>query len=373
MSDMVIDDEIQLEHEEELDRLVFSGGNDTPIFESVRVTKKDFSVYELYRKYKREQLILDVDFQRRKVWEPRQKSELIESILMGLPLPIFYFKQQTNSDYVVVDGKQRLSTLFDYLNNEFALKNLNILPFLNGKRFKDLEGEYGIYQSQLEDYQVYSHVILPPTPDVILFDIFDRVNRGGTKLNKQEIRNALYHGKGLETIDEITRTKEFETVTRIIYRKDTRMKGSYLMTRFMAFYMLYNHMLGDFTYSGDLDILIETSLKKLNNSPDESLDNLKQISIDCLRLSYEVFGNNAYRRGLVSSHPINMNIFEITMYFMSLIRGKNISIDKVKDVLTDMINDDEFLSSIGNGRDNNVNVKRRFDMAEAISGEVIDD
>lgn len=48
---------------------------------------------------------------------------------MGLPLPIFYFKQQTNSDYVVVDGKQRLSTLFDYLNNEFALKNLNILPF----------------------------------------------------------------------------------------------------------------------------------------------------------------------------------------------------------------------------------------------------
>lgn len=68
-----------------------------------------------------------------------------------------------------------------------------------------------------------------------------------------------------------------------------------------------------------------------------------------------------------------MNIFEITMYFMSLIRGKNISIDKVKDVLTDMINDDEFLSSIGNGRDNNVNVKRRFDMAEAISGEVIDD
>ena len=88
MSDMVIDDEIQLEHEEELDRLVFSGENDTPIFESVRVTKKDFSVYELYRKYKREQLILDVDFQRRKVWEPRQKSELIESILMGLPLPL---------------------------------------------------------------------------------------------------------------------------------------------------------------------------------------------------------------------------------------------------------------------------------------------
>ena len=62
MSDMIKDNEIQLENEEELDTLVFSGKNDLPIFESVRVTKKDFSVYELYRKYKKGQLILDVDF-----------------------------------------------------------------------------------------------------------------------------------------------------------------------------------------------------------------------------------------------------------------------------------------------------------------------
>lgn len=369
MRDIIKDDEIKLENEEELDRLVYSGKNDAPIFEFVRVTKKDFSVYELYRKYKREQLILDVDFQRRKVWEPKQKSELIESILMGLPLPIFYFKQQTNSDYVVVDGKQRLSTLFDYLNNEFALKNLNILPFLNGKRFKDLEGEYGIYQSQLEDYQVYSHVILPPTPDVILFDIFDRVNRGGTKLNKQEIRNALYHGRGLETIDEITRTETFERATRIKYKKDVRMKGSYLITRFIAFYMFFNNLLVDYDYSGDLDQLIEITLKNMNNSSDEFLNDLKRISIDCLQLSYEIFGNKAFRRSLVSSHPINMNIFETTMYFMSLIREKHVSMDRVKYELENVIKSENFLATIGNGRDNAINVKRRFEMIEVLGGK----
>ena len=216
--------EVQLEYEEELNDLEYSGNNETPSFDMIRVTKKDFSIYELYRKYKKQQLVLDVEFQRKYVWDTKQKSELIESILMGLPLPIFYFKQQNNSTYVVVDGKQRL----------FVLKSLKILDFLNGKSFKNLENDFGIYQSQLEDYQVYSHVILPPTPDRIIFDIFDRVNRGGTKLNKQEIRNALYHGIGLDMIVNVTKSKAFENATRIEYAKDSRMKGAYLITRFLS-------------------------------------------------------------------------------------------------------------------------------------------
>ena len=132
MSQMSIEDEVLLENEEELNELEYFGDEEKPIFESVRVTKKDFSIYELYRKYKKKQLILEVDFQRNEVWGPKQKCELIESILMGLPLPIFYFKQQNNSTYVVVDGKQRLSTLFDFLSDGFPLKSLKILKFLNG-------------------------------------------------------------------------------------------------------------------------------------------------------------------------------------------------------------------------------------------------
>ena len=178
MDEILLENEISLENEEELNNLEYSGSEEKPLFASVRVTKKDFSIYELYRKYKKQQLVLEVDFQRNTVWGPKQKCELIESILMGLPLPIFYFKQQNNSTYVVVDGKQRLSTLFEFLNNGFTLKSLKILKFLNGKKFKDLTDELGIYQSQLEDYQVYSHVILPPTPDKILFDIFFISNRG---------------------------------------------------------------------------------------------------------------------------------------------------------------------------------------------------
>lgn len=370
------DDIVVIENEDELYNLKYSGNEEIPLFEAVKVTKKDFSVYELYRKYKKYQLILEVDFQRHNVWKSRQKCELIESILMGLPLPIFYFKQQNNAHYVVVDGKQRLTTLFDFLDNKFSLQSLKILTFLNGKKFKDLTGELGIYQSQLEDYQVYSHVILPPTPDKILFDIFDRVNRGGTKLNKQEIRNALYHGRGLDMICDITKSTEFENVTRIKHNKDIRMKGSYLVTRFLAFYLLLNKLLfkdmKNYEYTGDADDLIEAALVQLNASSDDNLENLRKMTLQCLKMSYKILGKGAFRRKIEEGKPINMNLFETTMYFMTLVikDDAKISDEKVYTELTKAINSNKFLNYIGNSRDNTMNVYGRFKFMEHIYSEV---
>lgn len=368
--DLELDDEISFENEDELNRLEYEGNGEKPLFESVKVTKKDFSIFELHRKYKKRQLILEVDFQRKDVWKYKQKCELIESILMGLPLPIFYFKLQSNSNYVVVDGKQRLSTLFEFLENKFVLKSLRILNFLNGKRFEDLTEELGVYQSQLEDYQVYSHVILPPTPDKILFDIFDRVNRGGTQLNKQEIRNALYHGKGLDMITDITKSSEFEKATRIEHKKDCRMKGSYLVTRFLSFYLFFNHLLWnngkEYEYAGDLDELVEVTLTQLNNMSENNLVKLKNLTIRCLKMSYEILGKGAFRRELQESKPINMNIFEVTLYFMSLMLkdAKKVSDEQVYTNLQKMISNELFLHYIGNSRDNSANVYGRFEMTE---------
>lgn len=376
MTETLMEDEILLENEEDLNNLEYLGEDETPLFESVRVTKKDFSVYELYRKYNKKQLILEVDFQRNFVWDSKQKCELIESILMGLPLPIFYFKQQNNATYVVVDGKQRLSTLFEFLGNGFTLKSLKILKFLNGKKFDDLTEEMGIYQSQLEDYQVYSHVILPPTPDKILFDIFDRVNRGGTKLNKQEIRNALYHGRGLKMIIEISESEEFELATRIKHKKDSRMKGAYLITRFLSFYLLFNELLmkeGEkYEYMGDIDDLIEVALMQLNELSQKELEDLKLFTIKCLKLSYDILGAGAFRKNMNSSNPINMNIFETTLYLMSLIlenEGK-ISFETVRERLLGIIDSEEFLFYIGNSRENVGKVNGRFALMEELFEEI---
>lgn len=370
-------DGIIIENTEELDRLEYVDNDNLPIFKTVNVTKKDFSLYELFRKYNKGKVIYEVNFQRNEVWETKQKYELIESILMGLPLPIFYFKQ-SEDEYIVVDGKQRLSTLFSYFRNEFALKNLRILSELNGKKFEDLTGEYSIYQSQLEDYQIYSHLILPPTPDRILFDIFDRVNRGGTKLNKQEIRNALYHGKGLDMINEIVKTKEFIKATKLKPDKDRRMRASYLMTRFLAFYMYFGNQLDDdeevYEYK-EIDGLLEHVLLCLNKKSDNERKSLYVMSLNCLTMSYDLIGSGVFRKSLNQSNPINMNIFETTMYLMSRIylsECKGYS-GNIREIVFNVINSDEFLSCIGDSRDGYIKVYKRFQLMDEIAEEILDD
>lgn len=368
---------IIIENTEELDQLEYSDNDNLPIFKTVNVTKKDFSLYELFRKYNKGKIVYEVDFQRNEVWETKQKYELIESILMGLPLPIFYFKQ-SEDEYIVVDGKQRLSTLFSYFRNEFALRNLRVLSELNGKKFEDLTGEYSIYQSQLEDYQIYSHLILPPTPDKILFDIFDRVNRGGTKLNKQEIRNALYHGKGLDMINEIVKTKEFINATNLTPDKDRRMKASYLMTRFLAFYLYFGNQLdvdGKTYEYREIDDLMEYTLICLNRKNEEEHKRLYMLSLGCLEMAHDLVGTGVFRKALNQSNPINMNIFETTMYLMSKLYLSNSKIynGNIREKVLNVINSDEFLSCIGDSRDGYTKVYRRFEFMDAIAKEILND
>ena len=366
------EDDIQIENAEELNDLTYTTPNEGYVFKEVHVTKKDFSVFELARKYKKGDLILDVSFERKLVWKERQKCELIESILMGVPLPIFYFKQLENGKFVVVDGKQRLSTLFEFLDDKFALKNLKILDFLNKKKFSDLINEFGIYQTQLEDYQVYSHVILPPTPDRILFDIFDRVNRGGTKLNKQEIRNALYQGNGMDMIHNITKGETFERVTRIQNKKDSRMKGAYLLTRYFAFYLYINRYLWNggepYKYNGDMDEFIEVTLKYLNKCSDEELLRLWSLTDYALNNAYFYLERAAFRKR--ENSPINMNLFETTLIVMSRVKFKDNDIrEDIAEKIRNVIDSEEFNSYIGNGRDSVQNVIGRFNMMLKIAEE----
>ncbi|MBQ6902628.1 MAG: DUF262 domain-containing protein, partial [Oscillospiraceae bacterium] len=257
---------------------------------SIKVERGFYTSYELKRKYDKKPslVILDSDFQRESVWGIQQKRELIESILMGLPLPIFYFNQDKKGRLVVIDGRQRLNAIFSFMDNGFALDKLKILDEFNKKKFEDLDP---VYQSKIEDYQLMAHVIQPMTPDRVKFDIFDRVNRAGTKLNKQEIRNALYQGKATVLLNELSKTDEFNEATENYFLKDKRMKNRYLLIRFIAFYLYYNNQLyknnnvadGLYQYSSDIDDFLGLAMDYLNSVPEETINEIKRITLDALR------------------------------------------------------------------------------------------
>jgi len=148
----------------------------------------------------------------------------------------------------VVDGRQRIHAIVRYLDDEYSLDNLKMLPRFNTKRFSDLEP---LYQSKIERYQIPVYVIEPPTPERVKYDIFDRVNRGGTPLNNQEMRNALYSGQSTRLLRELSKSVEFQRATGGGI-KSKRMRDQYIILRFIAFY-LWRKREFDFHYKSNPD------------------------------------------------------------------------------------------------------------------------
>ncbi len=158
-------------------------------------------------------------FQRQYVWErqPVIKSRLIESVILNVPIPIIYTAEDERSGKeLVIDGQQRLLTFHGFKNNQFKLKGLTILKELNGYKFndlsnandsviKELSGKLGDLQDNFCDRPLRVVKILKESHPDIKFEIFERLNRGSTKLNDQELRNCIYRGNFNELLKKIGR------------------------------------------------------------------------------------------------------------------------------------------------------------------------
>lgn len=291
----------------------------------VRIIPAQYSVSHIHRLCEiRHELILDPEFQRNSVWKTTQKTELVESILMGIPIPVIYLFESKDGKKQVVDGRQRISAIIDFLENRFRLKNLKILGFLNGKNFSELEPKL---QGIFEDFQLSFYIIQPPTPERVKYDIFDRVNRGGTKLNSQEMRNALYRGTSTGLIKEIAESVEFKKVTGDDINSK-RMRDRYVVLRALAFYLYYIGELKDpytlqrLDYKSDIDDFLARTMIYINeNIKGDKIQELYRRFTDAYRRIYDMFGDNAFRfmSSTISSRrrPINMPLMEIiTLIFL---------------------------------------------------------
>lgn len=315
----------------------------------LNIGREQFSVFELKRKHENGKLLLDPDFQRKGVWNTKQKSELVESVLMNIPLPFIYLNENKSGELVVVDGRQRLSSLFDFLNDKFRLhKKLNILSDLHGKKFTELPLQM---QSLIEDYQLVTHIIKPPTSDRVIIDIFDRVNRSGTILNNQEIRNALYQGKSTKLLEELANSQTFKLATGNSIRTD-RMKDKYLIVRFLSFYIwrIYKFYINneEYDYKGDTEDFLAKYMQYINNLNDEEINELRLAFERAMSNSFEILGENAFRlpnkKDPTKKRPVSMALFESLSYLMADNRVK----DKqsiVKSEFEKLLNEEDFLKT----------------------------
>jgi len=297
---------------------------------TVKIAKEQYSIFEFKRKYEQKRdIILNPDFQRGSVWNSsKQKPELIESILMGIPLPVIYLFETKEGKKEVVDGRQRITTLIEFINNKFPLENLKMLHTLNGDTFEMLDP---LLQAKIEDYQLNIYVIQPPTPERVKFDIFDRVNRGGTQLNNQEMRNALYSGHSTKLLAELSELKEFKDATNGSI-SSKRMKDKYIILRFIGFYLLQTSKI-DIEYKSDIDEFLADVMKYLNNFENYSeIIYLKDIFVKSMSLSNKLFNGDGFRFEPYEQNrrPINTPLFEVLAYLYTIV-DKNSNLKSLKE------------------------------------------
>lgn len=327
-----------------------------------------------------DEIDLNPEFQRNEdLWDKRKMSRLIESILLKLPLPVFYFDVSNPEKWIVVDGLQRLSSIKKFMvkdNNKPPLKlqNLEFLTELNGKSYDDLERNL---KRVIEDTQLITYQIEAQTPKKVRYSIFHRINTGGLALNAQEIRQALNQGgQGVKFLKEIAEDEVFKTIVGL---KSNRMSDRELVLRFIAF-KLPTYQEFSFNNMGEF---LDDSMDKLDKIKDETLlEKLKQEFLGILKFSEEVLGEgHRFSRSIADgdkTKSLNRSLFDVITVCLSNIEDKekflerkSLFLKKFLELLKD--EQSEFTNAITKGTSGKGAVETRFKLMNKLIKGVLNE
>lgn len=322
---------------------------------------------DVVRRIAQGRFVMDPDFQRGFVWDVSKQSRLIESILMRIPLPVFYVAEDPKGRLIVVDGRQRLTSLQRFFNDELEL-DLNGRADLNGLRFSDLDVRL---QNRVQDCQLLFYIIDHAVPERARLDIFERVN-GGEKLTRQQMRNAIYNGPATVLLREEAESELFRDATGNSLRPGN-MQDRELVNRFCSFDLL---PLED--YRGDMDQWLAASLVRLNGADAEARDAVRARLRRGLRNNLVTFGQHAFRKlpkdGSNRRSLINASLFDVmstglARYDEGLVRSRKTAL---VEGLRQRLEDHSFQRAITYGPNTPKEVRTRFQIGHGMLKEVLD-
>ena len=279
--------------------------NVTPFDPSKIDIKMDKLILDsIIKRIKNNELEFEAAFQRKAgLWGVFQKSQLIESILLKIPLPAFYFDATDDDKWLIIDGLQRISTIKEFVvEDKLKLKGLEFMTDLEEMKFSQLPRSL---QRRIEETNINAYLINPATPKNVKYNIFKRINTGGLILEAQEIRNALFQGQATKFLTTMSKTEEFLIATDGSIKSD-RMLDCEFCLRYVSFTNLLER------YNGNMDTFLSEGMEYLQN-----IDEMELNSILCkfkknMNISYKVFEKHCFRKvfGDGRRRPINKAIFE---------------------------------------------------------------
>jgi hypothetical protein len=344
---------------------------------------------------------MNTEFQRLgNLWNDTKKSRFIESLLLKLPIPAFYFNEKEENELEVIDGLQRISTIRNFVMQEnFRLSNLEFLKEYDGEYFSGLPSTL---QRRIKTFPITTYIIEKGTPNEVKYNIFKRVNTGGLELTEQEIRHAINQGIPAELVADLARGRDDIDEDGIIRKRKNsngeeielyatregkefvkatdnrigsrRMEDRDFITRFISFYLINYSM-----YEPNLDTFLNNGMAKIRELNVNEISKLKEDFYNSMKLAYDIFRNDAFRKRfhlLDGRKPINKALFEVLSVCFAKLNDQQRERLKIKrnDFIMKFVQlhqDPLFLRSISQGTAIKDSVVKRFEEIENIIKQTI--
>jgi len=275
----------------------------------IRTDGYSMSIGEWVSLYENEELDIHPEFQRFYRWSDIQKTNLIESILLGIPVPPIFVSQRSNGVWDVVDGLQRLSTIFQLLGilkdekgklvEPLILHATKYLPSLDGLRWNDPRQPNNSLPSDaqlsLKRSKIAVSIILKESDENAKYDLFQRLNTGGSELSPQEVRNCLLvmlNKKMYEWLRELSQHDSFKEVSAL---SDRPIEEAYDIEVILRLMVLHNLPESELKAIGDVGVFLTENMMKLANDkkfPYKLYDKVFKETFDTLAVSV---GDNALK------------------------------------------------------------------------------
>ena len=352
--------------DEDIEGLDDAGGSwgDYPL-DDLLIRSESRTIYDVTRRIDQGNYVMDPDFQRDFIWPEDKQSKLIESVIMRIPLPVFYTAEDNKGRMVVVDGLQRLSTFIRFVGDELKL----LLPDrneLHGKKFSDLEPKL---QNRVEDCNLIFYIIDTKVPEQARLDIFERVN-SGAPLTRQQMRNSLFMGYGTRFLKTESRTEIFRKATGGSL-DSKKMRDREFVNRFCAFQIL--DLDG---YHGDMDGFLANCLKKMNRSEESELSRLSDEFRRGLSNNFALFDRHAFRKhdpGQERRSVLNASFWDVMSTGLSRYAEDHVEAcaEHLRQAIYGLLEDEEFNIAITYGPNDARKVRTRFRLVQKVFEEVL--
>ena len=352
--------------EEEVEGLDPQGASwgDYPI-DDLLIRHENRTIHDVIRRINQGNYLMNPDFQRDFIWLEDKQSKLIESVIMRIPLPVFYMAEDDEGRMVVVDGLQRLSTFQQFMKGDLELR-LPDRKELNGKKFSDLSSKL---KNRVEDFNLIFYTIDAKVPERARLDIFERVN-SGEPLTRQQMRNSLFMGSATRFLKNESRKDIFLQATGKSLNQNT-MRDQEFVNRFCAFQIL-DHK----EYRGDMDELLANCLRKMNTMEKAELSRLSVEFHWGLANNFMLFDRHAFRKhkqGQKVRSILNASLWDVMSTGLSHYTEGRVEAcaGPLRQAIRGLFDDESFNEAITKSPNDTKKVRTRFWITREIFKEVL--